>query len=410
MVRRASVGLGLLVVLGACRGVFGIDDNAPLLTDDGGAEGGLADGAVASDAAGTDANTSKDASFDAGKDAGPSLCPGPAAICQPQTVVTGLLSPGQLGVMGTRVAFREHAKIDGGKVSAVRVYDPAGACGKGSCLPTVTTGPDNYTRLATNAAHICFTSESYASAEYITCKKTDAAFTDERTVLGETWFYQAEFVETDTLLFGAPVTSSTRAVKSLIPTDLSPVSKAVSNLLGTVDYVAANADPNSMWVGWVDSLEPGANDHVGARNVLVQAASAFTPQNEVVSLTTVDDNIVWATMYEIRLSRYTAGGLGTALPASFYATCDPGIDPVYKSIARAPNAVVAIEGCSIPGSLGSKLTLYPLDGSQPLLLATAISSLTSAVVLGDYVYYTIGRLNADLTDVPTEELRRVRFR
>ncbi len=410
MVRRASVGLGLLVLLGACRGVFGIDDNAPLLTDDGGAEGGLADGAVAADAAGKDAGTSKDASFDAGKDAGPSLCPGPAPICQPQTVVTGLLSPGELNVLGQRLAFREHAKIDGGKVSAVRTWDPAGTCKIGSCLPTVTTGPSNYKRLATNAAHICFTSESYAASEYVTCLKNDASFTFERTVANETWFYQAEFVETDTLLYGAPVTSSTRAVRVIEPTTAKPAYTANSGLTGSVDYVTANDNPASMWFGWVDSFAGTATDHIGARNVADNTAFNFMPQNEVIGLTAVDDNLVWATMFEIRVARYTANGLGTALPAANVVTCDQGSSAVYKSIYRAPNAVVAIEGCDIPGSLGSKLVLYPIDGSNPQLLATAISSLTSAAVLGDYVYYTIGRLNADLSDVPTEELRRVRFR
>ena len=402
------------MTLGACRGVFGIDDNPPLLSDDGGVEGGSAtgDGGTATlDAGGDSATSTKDGSVDAGKDAGPSLCPGPAAICQPQTVVTGLLSPGELNVLGLKLAFREHAKIDGGTVSAVRVWDPAGACVKGGCLPTVTTGPDNYTRLATNDAHLCFTSESYASKEYVTCVKNDATFTLERTVLNETWFYQAEFVETDTLLYGGPVTQSTRAVRVIEPTTNKAAYSAISSLTGSVDYVAANPNPASMWFGWVDGYGGTARDHIGARAVADNTAFSFMPLTaEVVGLTSVDDNLVFATFFEIRVARYSANGLGTALANANVVTCDQGTSPVYKSIYRAPGAVVAIEGCDIPGSLGSKLVLYPIDGSLPKLLATAISSLTSAVVLGNYVYYTIGRLNADLSDVPTEELRRVRFR
>lgn len=412
MGRRLRLALVLSIgLLAACRGVFGIDDSQPLLPDgDSGAEAGDSDGAVSAADASKDAGTAIDASKDAGKDAGPSVCPSSAAICQPQTMVPGLLSPGELSVMGTKLAFREHAKVDGGKVSAVRVFDPAGACKVGSCLPTVTTGPNNYTRLATNAAHICFTSETYASNEYVTCKKTDAAFTDERTVLNETWFYQAEFVETDTLLYGGPVSSSLRAVRVIEPTTTKAAYSAISGLTGSVDYVAANADPASMWFGWVDSYGGTATDHIGSRAVADNTAFNFTPQDQVIALTTVDDNLVWSTMYEIRVARYTANGLGTALPAANVVTCDQGSMPAYKSLARAPNAVVAIEGCDIPGSLGSKLVLYPLDGSAPQLLATALSSLTSAAVLGDYVYYTVGRLDADLSSVPTEELRRVRFR
>ena len=407
---RAQAALIPLLLLAACRGVFGIDDSQPLVSDpDAGDAATLADGESAIDAAHDSGLASGDASKDAGKDAGPSLCPSSAAACQPQTVVTGLLSPGQINVMGTKLAFREHAKIDGGKVSAVRVWDPAGACSMGSCLPTVTTGPDNYTRLATNAAHICFTSESYASNEYVTCKKTDSAFTDERTVTDETWFYQAEFVETDTLLYGGPVTSTTRAVRVIEPTTAKPAYSALSGLIGTVDYVAANPNPAEMWFGWVDSYFGMGTDNIGSRNIADQKAFDFTPQNEVVGLTTVDDNLVWATFYDIRVSRYTASGLGTLLPPSNAVTCDQGTMTAYKDITRAPNAVVAIEGCDIPGSLGSKLVLYPLDGSQPQLLATSLNSLTSAVVLGDYVYYTIGRLAADLTSVPTEEIRRVRW-
>jgi hypothetical protein len=408
MSRRARSLVALpLLLLGACRSVFGIDETG-VAVDDGGAGD---EGGIVADGSAHDASAAKKdgGALSMGKDAGPSLCPSAAAVCQPETVVTGLLSPGELAVMGLKIAFREHAKIDGGKVSAVRVWDPAGACKQGSCLPTVTTGPNNYKLLAANAAHLCYTNESYASNEYVACVKTNAAFTLERTVTNETWFYQAEFVETDTLLFGAPITQSTRAVRVFEPTTNNPPYSVVSNLTGSVDYVTAHPDAVAPWFGWVNSLDPAATDQIGARSVGDPKLFSFIPQTRVVGLTSVGDNLVWLTDYEIRVARYTAG-IGTALPNANVVTCDQGTSADYKQIAPAPNAVVAVEGCDIPGSLGSKIVYYPLDGSAPTLLATALSAVSSVVVLGDYVYYAISRLPADISDVPTEELRRVRFR
>lgn len=382
----------LVTLLVACSG---LKEFSPGTSD-----GGLAnDGGALVDSGESDASERPD-----GGDGAPVTCPSSDVRCNPETVVTGILSGGELATLGKKIAFREHGKVDGGTFSRIRVFDPAGACKVGSCLPTLAIGKNNYTLLAGSNAHLCHTSESGAVSPFITCANA-ISLADERTIPGETWFYQATFLDDDTLLYGAPLPQAARAVRVVGAGTTNPPSTVVGPVASAIDFVVGQGTSSSPWFAW---YEQGAR--LAARTVSNPVPVEFNYQTEPIGLGVVGDQLVWASHESIHLSRFTSPGFGTPLPRSSFANCSGSTTEDYKMITTTSDAIISIEGCSVPGSLGSVLVRNHPDGKPPVLLASVPTALTSAVVLGDYVYYTLGRIQSDLGSQPTEELRRVRYR
>lgn len=403
---RLSAVCTLLVMASGCASLLGIDDeagevdpgdagassssghDAPLTSSSGGSSGRAAD-----------SGPREDGSVDAGADAAPSPCPSPAAICQPETVLTQLRSPGELTAVGHSLVFREHAKDDGGSFSVIRSFDPAGTCSAGPCLETLATDTNVYRLPVGNDKHVCFTVD-------LTIHCLDAVtHVEERVLEDDFWWYQAAFVEDDTLLYGTAIGGGVYELRVLDLGSTDLPYRVVGPNSQPIEHVVAQSDPAGRWFGWNET-----DVRLAARPLQSPGTTDLNAHNDIVSVAAVDDAMVWTTLYGLYTSRYLSPGFGADITGSSFAACAGQTERTFRSITPARGAVVAIEGCSIPGSLGSAVVLYPLDQSAPTLLATAPLAISSAVVVGDYVYYAISRIQAMLGNDTTEEIRRVRYR
>ena len=399
---RAFLGASV-VALAGCASILGLDepgdDDAAHEDASVGASssGGRSDAEAATSSSSGHSDPPRDSGNDA--DAAAASCPSAADECLAQTVLTQLRSPGELVAFGGKLAFREHAKNDGGAYSTVRVYDGSGTCSDGTCLPTLTTGENMGQLLAANAKHLC-----YAVPDSTIHCVNATTLAGERTLVGGHWWYQAGFVADHELLYATYSGGGTTEIRSLDVAGTGDPVRLVGPVGPTIQHlVASNA--GDAWFGWYER-----DGRLAARRADNATIVEFSVANPVHSLAAVGDSFVWATSVGIYYSRYSTGGAGVGLAGPQFGSCGSGLAQTYRSITPAGDSVIAIEGCSIPGSLGSVLVRYPLDQSEPVLLATVPLSLSSAVVLGDYVYYALARIPAFWDDQPIDEIRRIRYR
>lgn len=400
--RFGVVGLGLLLVSG-CSSIVGLDGDdddtpqGPSVADD--------DDDVASSSSGaattsSSSSSSSGQSHDAGTDAASSPCPSTAAECLPETVIQHLRSPGELSAVGDRLVFREHAKGDAGSYSVLRYYDPASDCHDAACLTTLDTDENTYRPSAGNAQHLCYT-----LGESIVCRDPQNPATTQRTVVGDLWWYQAGFVDEHQLLYGSPRSGGISSVRALPVDSTDAAYDVVGPVASPIEHLAVQSDPAYPWFGWLQG-----DGHLYARAASSTETREFNYTNDIVSIAAVDDSLVWATDYDLHYARYTTAGYGADITGPSFAQCAAQTERVFRSITPGPGVFAAVEGCSIPGSLGSSVVLYRLGGGEPVPLAAVPASISSAVFLGDYVYYAISRIQAFLGEETTEEIRRVRYR
>ena len=408
---RASVGL--FMALSGCASLLGIDE--PDENDGVAAEAGATSSSSGTsepdptDAArgGSSGRSSSSGSVvqgdaDAADDV---VCPSADPRCEPETVVTHLRSPGQLAVFGAgQLAFREHARGDAGAYSVLRVYDPSGTCTDGACLTTLGTDADRYWLFAGNAHHLCYSIERPLE---IHCHDA-TTLAPERTLTNSFWRYQAGFADDNRLIFTTEdggntsiqvvdVTAEGGAPQTVIPADGS-----------FFEHLAVQPEPaDARWMAWFSTRN---GRRVVSRPLYDLTTSENRITSDVISMAAVADQVVWATAYDVSTSRYNIGGAVTSLTGAPFGPCAFDQERTFRSITPGDGSVIAIEGCSIPGSLGSVLVEYKLDLSTPTLLANAPGALSSAVVLGKYVYYTIAKLPSTADESATEEIRRVRYR